>query len=157
MDNDIDSKRVWGIFRFPFVTHFISVSLRKSRSRFDFFVWNAIIPLIRDICNVDFGNSEVVPLSAIRQEMPFMEIPQQCLQLVLRGIEPVSLQIPFQPPPPPQLVLFVIFWFNILLMCFCWMYRLINKSHFNVSFEASLSNGSNLIGFRYHKSPVAHW
>ena len=50
MDNDIDSKRVWGIFRFPFVTHFMSVSLRKSRSRFDFFVWNAIIPLIRDIC-----------------------------------------------------------------------------------------------------------
>jgi len=37
---------------------------------------------------VDFGNSEVVPLSAIRQEMPFMEVPQQCLQLVLRGVEP---------------------------------------------------------------------
>ena len=55
---------------------------------------------------VDFGNSEVVPVSAIRQEMPFMEIPQQCLQLVLRGIEPVSLQIPSQPPP---LVLCVIF------------------------------------------------
>ena len=36
MDNDIDSKRVWGIFRFPFVTYFMSVSLRKSRSRFDF-------------------------------------------------------------------------------------------------------------------------
>ena len=43
-------KRVWGIFRFPFVTHFMLVSLRKSRSRFDFLVWNAIIPLIRDIC-----------------------------------------------------------------------------------------------------------
>lgn len=39
---------------------------------------------------VDFGNSEVVSLSAIRQEMPFMEVPNQCLQLVLRGIEPVS-------------------------------------------------------------------
>lgn len=38
---------------------------------------------------VDFGNSEVVSLSALRQEMPFMEVPQQCLQLVLRGIEPV--------------------------------------------------------------------
>ena len=40
-----------GIFRFPFVTHFMTVSLRKSPSRFDFLVWNAIIPLIRDICN----------------------------------------------------------------------------------------------------------
>ena len=49
MDNDIDSKKVWGIFRFPFVTHFMSVSLRKSRSWFDFLVLNAIIPLIRDI------------------------------------------------------------------------------------------------------------
>ena len=28
----------------------MSVSLRKSRSRFDFLVLNAIIPLIQDIC-----------------------------------------------------------------------------------------------------------
>ena len=38
---------MWGIFRFPFVTHIMS---RESRSRFDFLVWNAKIPLIRDIC-----------------------------------------------------------------------------------------------------------
>lgn len=37
---------------------------------------------------VDFGNSEVLSLSAIRLEIPFIEVPQQCLQLVLRGIEP---------------------------------------------------------------------
>ena len=50
-ENEVPTeKRVWGIFRFPFVTHFMSVSLRKSGSRFDFLVWNAIIPLIRDIC-----------------------------------------------------------------------------------------------------------
>ena len=42
---------------------------------------------------VDFGNSEVLSLSAIRLEIPFIEVPQQCLQLVLRGIEPVRFEI----------------------------------------------------------------
>lgn len=51
----------------------------------------SVIKVVEDkveVSYVDFGNSEVVPLSAIRQEMPFMEVPHQCLQLVLRGIEP---------------------------------------------------------------------
>ena len=38
---------------------------------------------------VDFGNSEVLPLSAVRQEIPFIDVPRQCLQFVLRDIEPV--------------------------------------------------------------------
>ena len=34
------------------------------------------------------------------------------------------------------------------------MYRLNNEPYFKVSFKGSLSHGANLIGFRYHKSPV---
>ena len=40
----------------------MSVSLRKSRSRFDFLLWNAIIPLIRDICKV-YGKQVAVLVS----------------------------------------------------------------------------------------------
>ena len=53
------------------------------------------VALLPQVNYIDFGNSEVVSLSAIRQEMPFMEVPQQCLQLVLRGIEPVSSLMQF--------------------------------------------------------------
>ncbi|KXJ22761.1 RING finger protein 17 [Exaiptasia diaphana] len=39
---------------------------------------------------VDFGNSEVVSLSALRLEPRDMEIPKQCLQLLLYGVVPSS-------------------------------------------------------------------
>ncbi|XP_067050162.1 tudor domain-containing protein 1-like isoform X2 [Acropora muricata] len=39
---------------------------------------------------VDFGNSEVLPLTAVRQEIPFIDVPCQCLQFVLRDVEPTT-------------------------------------------------------------------
>ncbi|XP_048577826.1 RING finger protein 17 isoform X3 [Nematostella vectensis] len=39
---------------------------------------------------VDFGNSELVALSALRTDMPYLHVPRQCLQLRLHGIRPAT-------------------------------------------------------------------
>ncbi|XP_031556532.1 RING finger protein 17-like isoform X2 [Actinia tenebrosa] len=55
-------------------------------------VTKVIVPNKVEVNYIDFGNSEIVPLSELRLEVLDIDVPKQCLQLVLYGVRPANSQ-----------------------------------------------------------------